>query len=136
MTQVVLRPCAAADLVDLVPAYKGSWGPALDYNPTPWYGPRKLEGFDFAATIRNDEDWNSFTLDPSSEVVLRFVLVPIANEWELRTGRTNEDAMLDHGLGTHRHMFSEQEAAAAENQGKCIKSGYIYGIESDQITIG
>jgi len=33
-------------------------------------------------------------------------------------------------------MFSEQEVAAAENQGKCIKSGYIYGIEPDQITIG
>jgi hypothetical protein len=33
-------------------------------------------------------------------------------------------------------MFSEEEAAAAENQGKCIKSGYIFGIESDKITIG
>jgi hypothetical protein len=68
MTQVVPRPCAAADLVDLVPAYKGGWGPALDYNPTPWYGPKKPEGFDFATTIRDDKDWNSFTLDPSSDV--------------------------------------------------------------------
>ena len=120
MTQMVPRPCAAADLVDLVSEYMGSGGPALSYSPVPWSGPRKLEGFDSAATIRDDEDWNRFTLDPSSEVVLRFVLVPIANEWELRIGRTNREAALDHRLGTHRHMFSEEEEAAAENQGKCI----------------
>ena len=70
--------------------------------------------------------------------------MPLPDGWELRLGRTSPEAhranvrnflSFEFQSGFHRHMFSQGEQQRAEQQGQPIRSGYIYGIESDHITI-
>src|SRR6266508_1535796 len=136
MSHAVARPCSASDLVALTPEYRGSWGPALPRPPIPWSQAGRLLGFDFVATVRSDSDWNTMKLDPAAGMSVRYVLVPIGDDWELRVGRTDSQSARNLESGSHRHMFSVGEQELAEQQGLKILSGYIYGIEDDQITIG
>jgi hypothetical protein len=95
-----------------------------------------LLGFDHPVTVRSDSDWDALALAPDAGVALRYVLVPTANGWELRLGRTSAESAKDLSTGSHRHMFSQAEQRRAEKQGLRIRSGYIYGIEPDCITFG
>lgn len=136
MRYEIPRPCGAVDLVDVTPVYEGGWGPALSEAPVPWSEMGPFFGFDFVATVRSDADWNWMVLDPHVGVALRYVLVPSPDGWELRLGRTDAKSAERLKSGSHRHMFSQSEQKYAVSQGKAIRSGYVYGIEIERITVG
>lgn len=134
MRRTVPRPCGPAKLVDLTPEYRGGWGAALEDDPVPWDRFAPLLEFDSGAVIRSDEDWNRYVLDPAAGVALRYVLVFVGSVWELRLGRTRADSTLERG-GSHRHMFSIAEQQNGLQNGKTVRSGYVYGISSSEIVI-
>jgi hypothetical protein len=138
MSKEISRPCAAVDLVEVTPEYKGGWGPALSTAPVPWSKLGRIHGFDFVATVRSDDDWNGMVLDPDLGLAMRYVLVPMSDGWELRLGRTDDKSVAEQlkSGGSHRHMFSRGEQEYAVSQGKAIRSGYVYGIDVDLITVG
>ena len=136
MTVDVRRPCGAADLVALTPPYSASWGPPLPYDPVPWRSVGGGLGFDHPFVVRDDSEWSNLVLRGGDGIALRYVLVPLGDDWELRSGRTQAAAMAAETGGIHRYMFSTAEQQAASKARQQILSGYIYEIVPDHITVG
>ena len=131
----IRRPCDPSDFVEATPEYKGGWGPALSYTPTPWKRRALALEFEAAASIQKDADWSQYILNVDSAVALRYVLLFTKNGWLLRLGKTSSQSRLVNG-GSHRHMFSVDEQAYSEQHGHKVRSGYIHGIDDSEILIG
>ena len=123
-----------AEIVALATPHTG-WGTPLGFDPVPWESHGSDLGFENAITVRSDDDWRAPIPSPDIDAVLRYVLIPIAGQWELRAGNTKLAAVAAGTGGLHSHMFSVREATAAEAAGKQILSGWIYAIADDHLVI-
>jgi hypothetical protein len=150
------RPCAPADLADATPIFDDAgYGPPLVDDPTPWEKVGCSHGFEFAFTVRSDDDWTRLLHDDvwkrlQQEALAswdyrdfegdlpepaRYVLVPIAEEWELRLGISAISALESEQGGRHSSMFSAFEAGAANDVGTPIRAGWLYTVDPERLGV-